>query len=132
MNTNKSPFDFVNALNKGKHIDDLEGYIPFLTNRSFSFHVDAILHAQEMNLYSNIPHNMQFQYYLHSLKPRNRFGWLKSDKNDDLITIQELYQVNKQRASEILRLLSAAQLDHIRKIKKVIKDDEHQYNGSIR
>ena len=49
-----NPFDYVNQILYGKKdliVDELteKDYIPFLINRSLSYHKDCIIYANEMN-----------------------------------------------------------------------------------
>jgi len=49
-----NPFDYVNEILQGKKqliIDDAseKAYVPFLTNRSLSYHLDCVMYANEMN-----------------------------------------------------------------------------------
>ena len=60
-----SPFDYVDlVLHKKKQDGDLDfvDYAPFIVNRSLSYHLDCILHAQEMNLWPALDKDMQYQY----------------------------------------------------------------------
>jgi hypothetical protein len=53
-----SPFDYVNSIMKSRQSNMMRGhgeaeekaYVPFLTNRSLSYHQDCILYANEMNM----------------------------------------------------------------------------------
>ena len=46
-----NPFDYVNDIlyTKNYLLVDEEEYVPFLTNRSLSYHVDCIMFANVMN-----------------------------------------------------------------------------------
>lgn len=112
------PFDFVNAINNGTKIEEelVEmDYVPFLTNRAFSYHKDSILAANELNIYNFSPKRAQFTYYLHKLRPRKRFAkWYKPERNDDIVIIQEYFKCGYQRAREYARVLTAEQINEIK------------------
>jgi hypothetical protein len=114
-----TPFDFVKAINAGRNIldDDVnpDDYVPFIVNKAFSNHIDTILYANDMNMMSQLPVKAQFQYLINTIKPKKRFGWVKSEQNADLELVQNVYQCNKQKARQILSLLSKDELQALRK-----------------
>ena len=119
-----NPFEWSNAINAGKDpIRTAENperaekdYNGYFTNRSLSYHTDAIMYANEMNIHHFLPNQLQVDYYLNSLRPRKRFAkWAKPAKSEDLNTVMEYYGVNHARAHGILKLLSAAQLAELKK-----------------
>lgn len=120
---NISPFDFVKAINKKidyeKCLENITHYQPYLTNHSFSAFGDAILLANEMNRFPDLPKQMQYDFYYHAVKKGNRFSkWLKKSKNDTLENIQLLvsyYGYSERKAQQALDILTDEQLDYIRK-----------------
>ena len=78
--------DWLNSINQTKKnlIDedpDLEkDYPPYIINRCFSGHLDAILFANEMNRYNFLPKRMQYDFYINTLRTKKRFSpWLRKD-----------------------------------------------------
>ncbi len=120
-----SPFVFVEAISFSK-TDLLEDtpelekdYIPFIVNKSLSYHLDALQHANEMNLYYDIDKKLQFDYLRHSLRSRKRFAkWGKKPENTELNNIQQYYSCNERDAEEILGLLSD---DDLKKINECLE-----------
>lgn len=118
-------FDFVNSASYGKQdlireSDNPElaekTYAPFLTNKAFSYHVDTIMYANEMNMRSALDNQLAFDYYLNSIRPQKRFAkWLKKDTSDDLEVVKEYYQYNYEKAEHALSLLSQEQLIELKK-----------------
>lgn len=116
-----SPFDYVKAINSHKDIireDDIPeraeaDYVPFLANKAFSFHLDTIFYANEANLNTNIPKQMQFDYYLHSIRPAKRFGWVKKTVDDSISVIQEYFKCSHRDAVMYRRILTDDQLKMI-------------------
>lgn len=118
----KNPFEYLNAINAGEdiitHADDPalkeDGYNPFLTNRSMSYHIDAVLHANELNMRPDLDKKLQYLYLLYNLRPRKRIAkWHKPDTTDDIALIQQVAPVTKHRAASALRVLSKEQLKQI-------------------
>lgn len=126
MTETYTPFDFMSAASYTKKdiISDSEQpeeiekqYNPYMVNRGFSFHLDAILHANEMNRLWHLPKDAQFTYYMSALKSRNRTSkWPKAEKSTDLDNIQQTYQCNRNVAKEYLKLLSSENLQAINTI----------------
>lgn len=116
-------FKFVEAASKSKTDliknaeipEDMEKkYNPFITNKAFSFHLDTILHANEMNMKHWVFKDAQFRYYLGSLRPRYRKSeWFKAKKDSDLDNIQKVFQCNRTVAKQYFNVLSAENLQII-------------------
>ena len=109
-------FKFVASVSKSKTdlIKDAENpeemekkYNPYITNRAFSFYLDTILHANEMNSKHSLFKDAQYRYYLGSLRPRYRESeWFKAKKDTDLDNIQQYYQCNRTIAKQYMKVLS--------------------------
>lgn len=105
--TKINPFDFVKSINRGKeHLLDsnseLESsYVPFLTNKAFSYFPDTIFDSNIMNFAHVLDAKLQYDYYFYSLSAGNRFSkWAKSDseKEEDLKFIMELFSYSREKA----------------------------------
>ena len=114
--------DWLNSVNFNKDdltVDDpdaIKDYTPYIVNRCLSGHLDTILYSNEMNLHPNLDKDMQYQFYLNSLRKRKRFSpWIKKDKIQDLDIVKQYYGYSNEKASQALRILSKEQLDYIRK-----------------
>tara|TARA_B100001029_G_C15063361_1_gene460700 strand:+ start:5569 stop:5952 length:384 start_codon:yes stop_codon:yes gene_type:complete len=114
--------DWLNSINFNK--DDLTSddpdcikeYPSYIVNRCLSGHLDTILYANEMNLHPNLDKDMQYQFFLNSLRKRKRFSpWLRKDKVDNLNIIKKYYGYSNEKALQALRLLTQQQLDYIKK-----------------
>ena len=113
--------DWLNSVNftKDDLIDDdpdtIKNYPPYIVNRCLSGHLDTVLYANEMNLHPNLDKDMQYQFYLNSLRKRKRFSpWLKKDKIQDLDIVKQYYGYSNEKAFQALRILSKEQLDYIK------------------
>jgi hypothetical protein len=112
-----TPFDFVNQILQGKQqliVDDLteKEYVPFLTNRSLSYHKDCILFANEMNLRHHLDGKMQNDFLLNTVRSQKRTftKWAKSEKSEDIECIKLYFKFSDIKAREVLRLLSDEQI----------------------
>ena len=118
-----SPFDFMNAASFSKknligESDNPEltekEYNPYIVNRGFTYFEDTILHANEMNQRHELFPGAQFEYYRSVLRKRKRFSkWHKSEKNNDLDAIQQVYECNRTVAKMYLKVLNEEQLKSV-------------------
>ena len=90
-------------------------YSPYIINRIFSGHLDAILFANEMNQYHFLPKRMQYDFFLNTLRTKKRFSpWLHKDEIKDLDYVKRYYGYSNEKAKQALRLLSEEQLNFIK------------------
>ena len=120
-----TPFDFVSAASFSKeNIMETEGdekYIPAIVDKAFSYFPDSILYANALNNYHfDLTKQMQFQYYINTLRRRKRFSkWYKPEPDDALLeTICRKYNCNKKVAKEYLLLFSDDDLNKLEKIRE--------------
>ena len=89
--------DWLNSINFTKEnlIEDpdaISSYPPYIVNRCLSGHLDTVLFANEMNKYSNLDKDMQYSFFLYTLRKRKRFSpWLKKEQVDDLDLVKKHY-----------------------------------------
>ena len=113
--------DWLNSINQTKKnlIDEdpsLEkNYSPYIINRIFSGHLDAIMFANEMNQYHFLPKKMQYDFFLNTLRVKKRFSpWLRKDDIKDLDYVKRYYGYSNEKAKQILKILSKEQLNFIK------------------
>ena len=113
--------DRLNSINFNK--DDLTSedpdcikeYPSYIVNRCLSGHLDTILYANEMNLHPNLDKDMQYQFFLNSLRKRKRFSpWMRKDKISNLDLVKQYYGYSNEKAMQALNILSKQQLDFIK------------------
>jgi len=116
-----NPFDYVNAILQNKKqliVDELteKDYVPFLVNRSLSYHKDCIMYANEMNRRHFIDKKLQNDFLLNTVRSQKRpfAKWVKSEKSDDLECIKTVYGFSEVKAREALRLLSKEQIQQLK------------------
>lgn len=115
-----SPFDFINAIHYSKEnliVDDWseKQYNPFIVNKGLSYGQDTIIPANEMNSRPHLDKILQFSFLINIIRPKKRFNkWLKAEKIEALEVIREYYGYSKEKARQILPLLSDEQIEIIR------------------
>ena len=112
--------DWLNSINFTKEnlMEDPSAkkeYAPFIINRCLSGHIDCILFANEMNKYHFLDKDMQYSFYLNSLRKKKRFSpWLRKDKVTDLECIKKYYGYSNEKALQALKILSKEQINFIK------------------
>ena len=109
--------DWLNSINFTKEdlSEDISSYPPFIINRCLSGHIDCILYANEMNMNAHLPKDIQYSFYLNSIRKRKRFSpWLRKDKVKDLECVKQYYGYSNEKASQALKILNKEQLDFIK------------------
>jgi hypothetical protein len=116
-----NPFDYVNQILQGKKnliVDEAteKEYNPFLTNRSLSYHFDCILFANEMNQRHQLDKKMQYHFLINTVRSKKRpfVKWVKSEKNEDIQCIKQIFGFSDAKAIEALRLLSDEQIQQLK------------------
>ena len=114
--------DWLNSINFSKvnlleeNSDAKKEYAPYIINRCLSGHIDCILFANEMNMNHHLDKDLQYSFYLNSLRKKKRFSpWLRKDKVNDLECIKKYYGYSNEKASQALKILNKSQIDFIKK-----------------
>ena len=114
--------DWLNSINFSKvnlleeNSDAKKEYAPYIINRCLSGHIDCILFANEMNMNHHLDKDLQYSFYLNSLRKKKRFSpWLRKDKVTDLECIKQYYGYSNEKASQALKILTKEQLTFIKK-----------------
>ena len=113
--------DWLNSINFNKTnlIEEdpstIKDYAPYIINRCLSGNIDSILFANEMNKYSFLDKDMQYSFYLNTLRKKKRFSpWLRKDKVTDLEIIKQYYGYSNEKASNALKILTPEQINFIK------------------
>ena len=113
--------DWLNSINQTKtnlmdeNPESVKEYTPYIINKCLSAHIDCILFANEMNKYHHLDKDMQYSFYINTLRKRKRFSpWLRKDKVKDLECVKSYYGYSNEKASQALNILSKSQLDFIK------------------
>jgi len=115
--------DYLYSINQSKHnllrqdSEAVKGYPPFIINKCLSGFTDSILFANEMNIHNHLDKQMQYDFYLNSLKPRKRFSpWLRKGELENLELVKQYYGYNHSKAVAALRILTNSELEQIKKL----------------
>ena len=113
--------DWLNSINFNKDnlIEEdpsvIKDYAPYIINRCLSGNLDCIMFANEMNKYSSLDKDMQYSFYLNTLRKKKRFSpWLRKDKVTDLEIIKQYYGYSNEKASQALKILTPEQIRFIK------------------
>jgi hypothetical protein len=96
--------------------DNKRDYVPFVVNKALSFHYDCIMRVNQMNMHPNLDNDLQYQYYLNSIRKYKRpfQKWIKRDTIANIELIKQYYNCSTEKAKETLSILTAAQIDIIK------------------
>ena len=113
--------DWINSINFNKenlikeNPDIVKQYPPFIVNKCLSGHIDCVLFANEMNKHHSLDKDMQYFFYLNSVRKRKRFSpWLRKDKVTDLEIVKQYYGYSNEKASNALKILTPEQINFIK------------------
>ena len=92
-----------------------KSYPPYIINRCLSGHLDAIMFANEMNMYSFLPKKMQYDFFINTLRTKKRFSpWIRKDLIKNLDNVKRYYGYSNEKARQAMKILSKDQLDFIK------------------
>ena len=113
--------DWLNSINftkKDLREDDpdvIKEYAPYIINRCLSGHLDCVMFVNVMNKYSFLDKDMQYSFYLNTLRKKKRFSpWLRKEKVTDLEIIKQYYGYSNEKASQALKILTPEQITFIK------------------
>lgn len=111
--------DFFESINKTKKniiLDEKSEkfYVPYVVNKSMSYHKDALYHSNILNSLPNLDNKMQYDYYLNSLQKGNRYAKWHKDDISQLELVMEFYGYSRAKAQIALEILSEEDLEAIK------------------
>ena len=113
--------DWLNSINFNKNnlIEEdpsvIKDYAPYIINRCLSGNLDSVMFANEMNKYSFLDKDMQYSFYLNTLRKKKRFSpWLRKEQVTDLQSVKQYYGYSNEKASQALKILSNEQINYIK------------------
>jgi len=112
--------DWLNSINFTKENlaedpDAIKKYTPYVINRCLSGNLDCIMFVNEMNKYPLLDKDLQYSFYLNTLRKKKRFSpWLRKDKVTDLEIIKQYYGYSNEKASQALKILTPEQINFIK------------------
>ena len=113
--------DWLNSVNFTKEnlIEEdpsvIKDYPPYIVNRCLSGHLDTIMFANEMNKFPNLDKDLQYHFFLNTLRKKKRFSpWLRKEKVTDLEIIKQYYGYSNEKALNALKILTPDQINFIK------------------
>ena len=113
--------DWLNSINLTKENllendpTSKKSYPPYIINRCLSGHLDCVLLVNEMNKYHFIDKDLQYSFYLNTVRKRKRFSpWLRKDRIEDLDYVKQYYGYSNEKALQVLKILSNEQIHFIK------------------
>ena len=113
--------DWLNSINFSKKnllVEDpslIKEYVPFVINKCLSGEIDTIMYVNEMNINHHLDKDIQYSFYLNSLRKRKRYSpWIYKDKIKDLDCVKSYYGYSNEKAKQALRVLTKEQLNFIK------------------
>ena len=93
-------------------LEDEKDYVPYLVNRSLSYHMDCILYANIVNMNHWLDNDLQYQYLINTIRSMKRKfqPWHKVDNNNNLKSVKEYFGFNNEKAKQALRILNDEQI----------------------
>lgn len=121
-----TPFDFVNAIshNKKELFEEepeqaKKDYAPYIVNKALALYPDCLFYANEMNRLHHLDTDLQFKYYLNSIRPMKRYAkWVKRMDDDNLDLVKQYYGYSNKKAKQALSILSNSEINTIKQIIK--------------
>ena len=106
LQTKKNPF---------KDELDYKDYVPFVVNRALSFHQDCVLYSNELNLNPGMDKDMQYQFYLNTIRSMKRKfqPWQKTSTDKNIEAVKTYFGYSNEKAKEALRILTEEQIADI-------------------
>lgn len=103
----------INLIDEDSEIE--KEYPPYIINRCFSGHIDAIMFANEMNIFHFLPKKMQYDFYINILRKKKRFSpWIRKDTIKDIDCIKRYYGYSDEKAKQALKILTKEQINFIK------------------
>ena len=93
----------------------MKKYSAYIVNRCLSGHIDAVLLVNELNRWHGLDNDLQYSFYLNSLRKKRRFSpWQKKEQVEDFDLIKKYFKYSDEKARDALRILTKDQIELIR------------------
>jgi len=91
-------------------------YVPFVVNRSISYHLDMVMASNQMNMMPSADALLQYHYLLNSVRKYKRpfQKWQKRETLENLDVVKEYYGYSNEKAKEALSILSDDNVAYIK------------------
>ena len=113
---------YLNAINYTKEdlvkSDDkmwAKKYPAYIINKIMSAFTDTLMLANEMNRHHTLDKDIQFQFYINSVRKKKRFSpFIRASKLKDIDLVKEFYGFSNDKAKDALKILTKDQLKIIK------------------
>ena len=113
---------YLNAINYTKEdlvkSDDkmwAKKYPAYIINKIMSAFTDTLMLANEMNRHHTLDKDIQFQFYINSVRKKKRFSpFIKASKLNNIDLVKEFYGFSNDKAKDALKILSKDQIKIIK------------------
>lgn len=124
-NKKSTPFEFISSIQEKKYMltrNNIRHYVPFVVTMGISQHVENLVYAYEASvLQANLAgldvefaNQLHYDYLYNTVRPGKKFGsWAKVEKYDSLDLIMDTYQVNRDKAIDIIGRLTEHEIKQI-------------------
>ena len=108
--------DYLNSINlkQGDLTNDayaMQKYPAFVINKCLMHHIDTVLYANEMNCSAHLRNDMQYSFFIHSVRKSKRFSpWAKKSTHADLDLVKQYYNYSTEKALQALKLLNKEEI----------------------
>lgn len=113
-------FDYINDLSCDKKYvynnENKKEYNQHLINLFMAMDIETLFYSDCINRCHVMNDNMHYDFYYHAIAPKKRFFKYRKNKNENLKYIQKYYNVNCNKAMEILNILNDDQIENIKNI----------------
>ena len=109
--------DWLKSINQTKEdlSENIKSYPPFIINKCLSGEIDSLMYANEININHHLDKKLQYDFYVSTLRKRNRFSaWIYKEKFEDLDCIKKYYGYSNEKASQVLKILNRDQIAFIK------------------
>lgn len=105
-------------------------YNSYIINLAYSFGLDTILYANEMNCKSFINNRLQYDFYFYGLDKRKRFNkWIKKDDYSVIESLKKYFCCSTRKAKQYKKILTETQLEEIFQFLKHTEEYEKSNNN---
>lgn len=107
-------FQYVNSISNKQKIDVEGDYSSFVINKHFSYFVDTILYANELNI-AEVDPQLSYDYYFNAVKKGKRYTkWAKRIDDATITYLQQYYKYSRDKAIQAAGILTSEQIDVIK------------------
>ena len=90
-------------------------YPAYIINKIMSAFPDTLMLSNEMNRCHHLDKDIQFQFYINSVRKKKRFSpFIRASKLKDIDLVKEFYGFSNDKAKDALKILSKEQIKIIK------------------